>query len=166
MLSSVFVVSVAALLINDFALKRLVPGPITGKISDFVGPVVASLVCVALAETAVRLVAPSKWARPWWFALAAGMTLMLFSLVKLTMPGAHLYLEFTNQVVALAERVTTFVGWGTNSADASVVMDPWDVLVAALSAPVVVWVGVRWRGGHPPCDYFNETVTPPLKSES
>ena len=87
-------------------------------------------------------------------------------LVKLTSLGAHLYVDFTNWVITLVEPAAAAVGWNFSGSGASVVMDPWDVLVAILSAPLIVWVGVRWRGGRTETRYLSETVTPPLKSES
>lgn len=166
LLSLVFLASLAALLLNDFALKRLTPGPISGKVSDLVGPIVASLVCVALVETSVRLVAPTRWARTWWFALAAGVVLVLMGFVKLTSVGANLYVAFTNWATTLPATAATYAGWDYSPVRASVVMDAGDVLAAALSVPVVIWVGATWRGKRSWGRYLSETVTPPLKSES
>ena len=161
-----FLIALVTLLVNDFVLKRLAAGPVTGKLSDFVGPIVASLLCVALAEVATRVVHATMWARPWWFAFAAGAMITALGLVKLTSLGAHLYVDFTNWVITLVEPAAAAVGWNFSGSGASVVMDPWDVLVAILSAPLIVWVGVRWRGGRTETRYLSETVTPPLKSES
>ena len=53
----VFVVSLLLLIANDFYLKYAFPGWLTGKLSDFTGLIVFSLLLFSLWPTRVRVLA-------------------------------------------------------------------------------------------------------------
>jgi hypothetical protein len=118
----VTVVCLVVLVLNDHVLKQAWPGPVTGKLSDVVGLVVAPLV---LAVPLALLRAP----RP---ALAAVLaTGVGFVLVKTTEAGA-----------ALATDV-----WSAVAGPSYLLRDPTDLL--ALPA-LLVALRVHWLAGHRP----------------
>ena len=51
-----FVLSLVALLLNDFWLKRAAPGVVTGKLSDFAGLAIVTLLLLALWQQRRRVV--------------------------------------------------------------------------------------------------------------
>ncbi len=102
------------LLVNDHVLKAAWPGPVTGKLSDVAGPVVAA----ALLGSLVRPLHRRAEAVAWW-AVAAE-----FAAVK-TVPAA----------TAAAVWVLSLV------VPSAIVRDPWDVL--GLLALPVAWRATR-----------------------
>jgi hypothetical protein len=58
-----FVLSLITLLLNDFWLKRAAPGIITGKLSDFAGIAIVTLLLLALTP---------RWSRTVYLAVASG----------------------------------------------------------------------------------------------
>ena len=81
----------ALLLVNDHVLKAAFPGPITGKLSDAAGLVLAPLVVVALGEVALSALG-RKWdsgRRP--ITIAVVVVGLSFATAKLIEPVAELY---------------------------------------------------------------------------
>lgn len=144
--SAVFLVSLALLLINDFVLKRLTPGTLSGKLSDFVGPIVAALIVVAALEFLARRGGRDRWARPSWFLATACLVVLAFSFVKLTTVGSLAYGAVNDALMTAVQWVVSPLGWEVDTRLPLVVKDPLDVLIAAASIPLVAWLGLRWRG--------------------
>lgn len=82
LLHPVTLVALIALVVNDHVLKVVMPGALTGKLSDVTGLVVFPLLVLSLAE----LIRPSA-SRPRVLALAIGATAVAFFLVKTTDAG-------------------------------------------------------------------------------
>jgi hypothetical protein len=117
------VVAVVLLLLNDRVWKQQWPGPVTGKLSDVAGLVLAPPL-LALALAACRLRHPATW------ALAA--TGIGFVAAKATESGA--------QLASAAWSVVT---------PSVVLRDPTDLI--ALPALAVAWGSYRWaRRNHLP----------------
>lgn len=146
LLSTIFLVSLTVLVLNDFELKRFTPGNFTGKASDLAGPVAAALLLVAGSEFISRKINRTGWAKPSWFAGAFLVVLGAFAFIKLTLPGATLYAATTDRLIDLLRPAAAYVGWTFSSAGTSVVRDPYDVAIALLAGPLVYYVGLRWRG--------------------
>lgn len=149
LVSVAFLGSLTLLLVNDFIIKRVAPGTLSGKVSDLTGPIVASLLIVAGVEVAARAGGRGRWAQPWWFALSAGTVVGLFALIKLTAAGARAYSWVTDTLIAGAGTIASPLGWHIGSRPSGVVADAADVLLATLTIPIVTWVGLRWRGKTP-----------------
>lgn len=144
--SVAFLIAVAVLILNDFALKRWAPGILSGKLSDVAGPLVLSLLLVAGAECIVHFGRRDRWARPWWFAGFACLVVAAFAVVKLTSIGGHVYAATTSQVLSIVQWVVSPIGLTVSTDVPVVVPDTLDVLVALAAIPLTFWVGWRWRG--------------------
>ncbi|WP_329427055.1 hypothetical protein OG339_42975 [Streptosporangium sp. NBC_01495] len=127
------VVATFVLLINDHLLKTLWPGPVTGKLSDVAGllvapPLLALAISLAFLRTGSLSPDPTRFA-----ALAAIVTVGVgFTLVKTTEAGAE-----------LASRA-----WTLAAGPSRVLADPTDlVALPALGAAWLIWR--RCRTGHP-----------------
>jgi hypothetical protein len=83
--------SLALLVVNDHFLKTAWPGLVTGKLSDVAGLVFFPLFLQGLWELGARLrgraVGPSRRV----LCVAAGLTGVVFALVKLTAVGGEVY---------------------------------------------------------------------------
>jgi len=125
------VAALVILAVNDHVLKGggIVPGAITGKLSDVMGFVFFPLLCTAILDTALwgvaHLGAPVDFSLRWWKLLAAlAVTVTLMATIKLS-PAASL-------------AVADFLGaiWKPSQ----IVTDPTDLLT--LPAIVIpLWIG-------------------------
>jgi hypothetical protein len=100
--------------LNDHLWKRRYPGFLTGKLSDFVGVVVFSLVVAALASRVTSL------HRAWNFAVVTTTALMIA--VKTSQLGAD-----------------TVAGWMSIIVPSRIIADPWDLL-GLTTLPVSRWI--------------------------
>lgn len=116
--SPVTVVAMVVLAVNDHVLKQAHPGPVTGKLSDLAGLVLAPAV-LAVVLAALRVPRPR--------AVAIAATGAGFALVKTWQPAT----DVANHV------------WSTTGAwNTSILRDPTD-LVALPALAVAGWVAVR-----------------------
>lgn len=145
LLSVVFWVALAVLIVNDFVIKQVSPGVVSGKLSDIAGPIVAALVLVAGTEIIVRWLQGDTWARPSWFIGSACLVVATFAVVKLTPVGADIYAESTRQILSVAQWVLSPLGASISPDVPVVVRDPLDVVVALVAIPIAALVGWRWR---------------------
>ncbi|MFC0864291.1 hypothetical protein ACFHYQ_18520 [Sphaerimonospora cavernae] len=129
--------AVALLILNDHLFKRLWPGVVTGKLSDFAGMLVAPPLLALLLESAIlaaravgravrRIPAPRLEAGKWIAAAAILLTGGLFTLMKTTAAGAE----------------AAAAVWGLFTPSAQVIADPTDLVGLPLLA--VAWL-VRGR---------------------
>ena len=137
LLAPIFLLSLAALLVNDFVLKPFHPGWVSGFLSDAAGMVFFPVVLVAAAEVVAQWTPRRRFAAPTWFAAASGLIVLLFVSVKFTVWGESLY-------VALVAVPVGWLGSFLSLGSRGVVADPWDLL-ALLFAPAAYLVGRRWR---------------------
>jgi hypothetical protein len=135
--------ALALFVLNDHVLKGagVVPGAVTGKLSDFTGLVFFPLLLVALAE-----LARGALGRPWGphrrdVVLAVGLTAVVFTLVQIHPPSGDMY-----RGVSGGLRWLTFDALrGVPMRPVKHVMDPTDLV--ALVALVVPWsIGMRRAG--------------------
>lgn len=120
-----FALATALLLLNDRVLKTEWPGLVSGKLSDFVGPVVLATIIAAALGRSRRAV-----------GVGVATTALLMVAIKVSQPVA-------NQLAGLLE-------WATGS-QSRIVADPTDlvgllallVVPAVVSAPVAV-IDRRW----------------------
>jgi hypothetical protein len=79
------------LILNDHVLKDLVPGPLTGKLSDVAGLVILPLVVLGALELGVW--ALGGWHRPTRVALIVAIVLAgaAFAAIKMSGAGAEIY---------------------------------------------------------------------------
>lgn len=138
LLSWVFLVSLVALLVNDFYLKRAHPGAVSGILSDVAGMVFFPILIVAVAEFAMLLFPAKRFASVAWFAVAAAFIGVAFTVVKFTGWGEDAY-------TAVVAPVVEWTGSGLSLGTTGVVSDPADLL-ALLALPIPILVGRRWRG--------------------
>ena len=130
-LHPVSLVCVAVLALNDHFLKGsgLLPGLVTGKLSDFTGLAFFPLLCTALVD--VVLLAASRLGaridfslRRWKIGVAVAATAIFFSAIKLSPIAAE-----------------TVAGWlSVTGWNAQIVADPTD-LIALVALLVPVWIG-------------------------
>lgn len=137
LLHPVTLVALTALVINDHVLKVVMPGALTGKLSDVAGLVVFPLLLLALAE----LTRPSA-SRPRVLALAIVATAVAFFLVKTTDAGGA---AFGWGLGAMQWVITIGPVRGATLAPVANVVDPTDLM--ALPALFVAWwiAGARFR---------------------
>lgn len=138
LLSPVFVLSLIALLVNDFLLKPYYPGAVSGLLSDVAGMVFFPVFAVALAEFAAALLPSRPKAKPSWFVVASLLTAVLFVVFKFTEVGEQVF-------ITVSEPLRASVGALMGYEQRGLVADPWDLL-ALLMLPVPVWLGYRFRG--------------------
>jgi hypothetical protein len=83
--------AVALLILNDQILKSTWPGPVTGKLSDVAGLIVAPLALQAASE--VGLAVASRWKGPSWRVLLASIAIvgLAFTSIQLWPPAVELY---------------------------------------------------------------------------
>lgn len=91
LLNPIALAALAVLILNDQALKAAWPGPVTGKLSDVAGLVVAPLALQAVAEMA--LAAMGRWEGPSRWVLWAGIAIVGvgFAAIQLWPPAVELY---------------------------------------------------------------------------
>ena len=136
-LSPVFLVAVAVLVVNDHFIKVQFPGVISGKLSDVAGLIFFPILLVALAELGALVLPRRPYATSRWFLYASAITAVGYIGVKYIPFGQHLYLT-SNQWIA---SVTSPLG---STTPLRIVVDPWDLLpLLALLVPVIA--GRRWR---------------------
>ncbi|WP_055478322.1 hypothetical protein [Sphaerimonospora mesophila] len=135
--------AIGLLIVNDHLFKRLWPGAVTGKLSDFAGMLVAPALlalpfasAIRIAEAAARAVRrpsdPREKPSGEWTAVAAILlTGALFTLVKTTAAGAE----------------TATAVWGLFTPPAQVIADPTDLV--ALPFLAVAWLVRRRVAGGP-----------------
>ncbi len=145
LLSPVFLTALVVLLLNDFVIKRYFPGVVSGKLSDLAGPIVASLLVVAMAEAVLKLSKPASWARVWWFALASSVVVLTLGAIKLSDVGASVYSTLNEWLLARLADAGTLVGWNGPDPRVAIVPDAMDAVIALAAIPLVAWVGLRWR---------------------
>lgn len=114
------------LVLNDHVLKGagVVPGWVTGKLSDVTGLFAATILAVTLARAAVRAATGREVARDGWLAAS----------VAIVIAGAFCALKLSPAFNGAVERV-----WGVNRLDAS---DLWTLPAIALAW---LWLGDRER---------------------
>jgi hypothetical protein len=138
--------AILVLLLNDQLLKRLWPGPITGKLSDAAGLVFFPFLLVALWElVTVRRTNGSPRVRPVIVATAA--TGLVFVAVKLTSVGAELYRSALGLLQWPADALVAIVSGSAVPIPTRVDLaaDPADVaMTPALALPLLL--GVARRG--------------------
>ena len=138
LLSWPFLAALVVLLVNDFVLKRVYPGPVSGFASDAAGMVFFPIAVVGLLEFLAGLLPARAYARVWWFGAATGLVAAGFVFVKTTGWGEEIY-------EALVAPVDAALGTGLGVHGRGVVRDSVDLL-ALLLVSVPVWVGWTWRG--------------------
>lgn len=138
MLSSVFVLSVVSLLLNDLVLKPRFPGAVSGLLSDLAGMVFFPIFAVALAEIAALALPSRPMAKPLWFTFASLVVASLFVLFKFSAVGEEVF-------IVISEPVRISLGALLGYEQRGLVSDPWDLL-ALLMLPIPVWFGYRVRG--------------------
>lgn len=82
LLHPVAIAAVTLLLVNDHLLKAVLPGVVTGKLSDFAGLVYFPLLLQGVWELAERVRFGRTTRSHAVFVLAAALTVVVFSLVK------------------------------------------------------------------------------------
>lgn len=117
--------AVGLLALNDHVLKRAIPGPLTGKLSDIAGCFVLPLFLSATLAVATR------WTPAARLAIGACATLAFFGALKVSAPVAH----SVAHAIALA--------WEPlGRASGRIVADPTDLV--ALPFAAAAWAyGVR-----------------------
>lgn len=137
--------AIALLVLNDHVLKKVVPSPFTGKLSDFAGLAFFPLLLEAMLEAA--LVAVGRYRGPSMRRLGAciAITGVSFSWMKLTASGASVY-SFGLGLAQWPFRIAITLCAGESPAHfraASIVRDPSDLM--ALSALLIAYVIGRRR---------------------
>ncbi len=145
LLHPVALVALLVVLINDLVLKPYFPGSVSGKLSDFAGPIYFPLLLVSLAEAA-------RWAarrRPWELppsatAVTALVVGIVFALAKLWGPAADMYRPAVGAALwpprALGSLVT---GQGIPPLrPVTLYQDRWDLL-GLVVLPIPWWVARR-----------------------
>ena len=91
MLHPIVLAALVVLILNDQALKSALPGPVTGKLSDVAGLIVAPLALQAATE--VGLAAASRWEGPSWRVLLASIAIvgLAFTSIQLWPPAVESY---------------------------------------------------------------------------
>jgi hypothetical protein len=139
--------SLALLVLNDRLLKAAFPGAITGKLSDVAGLVFFPLLLVAAWELATLAVRRPRHAGPAAVAAAAGVTAVVFALVK-TLPMAAGWFGWGLGVAQWVVGLPTAVLLGPGVppfAAARVIADPTD-LVALPALLVAAWIAAPPAG--------------------
>lgn len=137
LLSTVFLSSLAALLVNDLYLKPHHPSLVSGLLSDFAGMVFFPIFLIAVAEFILLFTPGQRFATPLWFAVSSFLIAVLFVVLKFTQWGESLYINLVNPIVDLTG---DWLSLGTTG----LVADPLDLL-ALLMIPIPYLVGRRWR---------------------
>jgi hypothetical protein len=133
------------LVLNDHSLKPMLPGVLTGKLSDVAGLLLAPIMVVAAIELASAAVGrPSSPDRRWLIAISA-LVAAGFAMVKATMVGAVALGTMLGIGQWLgAVLVSPLLGMPPPPAVADVVVDPTD-LVALVSVLVALAISLRRR---------------------
>ena len=140
-LSPVFLVAVAVLVVNDHFIKVQFPGVVSGKLSDVAGLIFFPILLVALAELGALVLPRRPYATSRWFLYASVITAVVYIGVKYIPFGQQLYL-ISNQWIA---SVTSSLG---AAMPRRIIVDPWDLLpLLALVIPVIA--GRHWRPSRP-----------------
>ena len=145
LLSFTFLTALAILILNDFVLKSQFPGVLSGKLSDIAGPVVVTLLAVAILEAVVHALDKAGWAKPWWFTAAAIAVVCLFAAIKLTTFGSAAYVGVTTSLMDLARPLAGLVGWEWIHETPEPVRDIWDAVLALMAIPITFATGLVWR---------------------
>jgi hypothetical protein len=141
LLHPVALTSLALLILNDRLLKAAFPGAFTGKLSDVAGLVFFPVLLVAAWELATLAVRGSRSAGTVTVAVAAGVTAIVFALVK-TLPMAADAFGWGLGAAqwALGLPGSVLLGPGAPPfAAARVIADPTD-LVALPAVLVAAWI--------------------------
>jgi hypothetical protein len=125
--------ALAVLVVNDWYLKgaQVLPGIVTGKLSDFAGLLFFPLLCTALAD--VALWGAARAGAPVDFSLGRGR-------LAVACAGTAALFAATKLSDAWAGGVVAALGW--IGVDARIVVDPTDLL-ALPSVAVAYWLGRR-----------------------
>lgn len=140
-------VAIGLLLLNDHVLKAFMPGPLTGKLSDFAGLAFFPLLLIGAWE--VTAATARRWPGPRARPLIAAIvvTALGFTWVKMTIDGSVAFGWVIGTVGWLAASVTSWLlaAPAPIHARSVVVADPTDLMaLAALGVPMVVgWRRVR-----------------------
>jgi hypothetical protein len=144
LLHPVFVLSLTLLVVNDHVLKATWPGPLTGKLSDVMGLIVAPLTLQAIVEVTCST---AGWSlRPRHRTIIACVILVgvTFALIK-TVPGAtEVYREGLGLLQWPFASALAVVGSAPIPSPDQVTFnaDPTD-LAALPALAVPTWIGVR-----------------------
>ena len=142
-LSPVFLVAVAVLIVNDHFIKANFPGVISGKLSDVAGLIFFPIMLVALAELVALVLPRHPYATSRWFLYASVITAMVYVGVKYIPFGQHLYLVSNQWIASVVNPLGAAM-------PRRIIVDPWDLLpLLALVIPVIA--GRHWRPTRPTC---------------
>jgi hypothetical protein len=143
LLSPIFLVALAALIVNDHFIKGHFPGVISGKLSDVAGLIFFPILLVAVAELGALGLPGRPFATARWFLYAAAITAVGYVGVKYTFIGQHLYLNINQWIASVIDPSGALT-------PRRIVVDPWDLLpLMALVIPVIA--GRQWRSTRPTC---------------
>lgn len=134
----VFVLGLATLIVNDHYLKRVQPGWVTGKLSDFAGLIVAPIFIASVIEVAGSLTGRPTSRRRVTAVTALGVGLV-FSLIQLVPTATQLYASIGGTTARLAFGA---LGQGAGGGPANVTADPTD-LIALPALLAAVWIAAR-----------------------
>ncbi len=142
LVSWVFLVPLAVLIVNDHYVKARHPGAVSGILSDIAGLCYFPILLVAIAEIIGRLLPGRPYATSRWFAVSSAVTGVAFIVMKFTPAGQKVYVAGTTWA-------GTWLPLPSSTGSSGIVADPWDLLaLAVLVIPVVA--GRRWRPVRPP----------------
>ena len=127
----------AAILVNDFVLKAMMPSALSGILSDVAGMLLFPCVGVALAEACLVLTPSRAFATPAWFLMASIVTAASFLLVKFTEAGEAAFVAATSAIPEVVHQVVGVNGEGASS-------DPRDLLALCM-LPMPLLIGLRYR---------------------
>ncbi|MFP3914843.1 MAG: hypothetical protein ACLFWM_08205 [Actinomycetota bacterium] len=145
-----FLIALAVLLINDHALKALTPGPITGKLSDVAGLVVAPVLLIGSYEFAASKTTSARCALVVSILVGCG-----FTAIQVLPGAAEAYRVSMGAIQGLALR-------SPGVERAFHVADPWDLLAlpAVLVTPLLVRRRTRLKPGSSPATPRTRTSSP------
>jgi hypothetical protein len=145
LLQPIAVIALALLILNDHLLKPMLPGMITGKLSDLAGLLLAPLVTVAAIELAQAARGRRASADRRWLLAVCGVITVVLVAAKTTAAGAAalgLLLGLGQWAGGMA--LAPLFGAPPPVASAAVVVDPTD-LVALVSVAAALALCLRRR---------------------
>jgi hypothetical protein len=139
-------VSLAALglvILNDRVLKQNIPGPFTGKLSDFAGLVYFPLLVVAFAEAVRWLTRRRPWElRPSSVEVVVIAVGIAFSLMKTLTPAADFYRSTLGYLLWPIRAVGDVAqGHGLPKVRRVDIIEDRTDLVALIALAVPIWIG-------------------------